>query len=77
MDRLLKFALSVAIIAIVECENHSCKDYPDFRYMTRRTDYSLVGNLTNSDQFIVKGDFYFILILICIGTFIHYGIRCK
>ncbi len=52
-----QFALVIAVITlrILKCDDTVCSEYPDFRYMSRKTDYILVANITNFDQYIVDG----------------------
>ena len=57
MNRLFKLTLiAVMIQSMMQSEDQICNGYPDFRLMSRRTDYDLVRNRTYNEQFAVKGN---------------------
>jgi hypothetical protein len=43
------------MIQNIQSADQICNGYPDFRLMSRRTDYDLVRNRTHYEQFAVKG----------------------
>ncbi len=51
----------VASITLVSCipQHVPCNQYPDFKLMNTKTDYDLVGNITNFDEFNLKSTLYY------------------
>jgi hypothetical protein len=53
MVQVLQLVIIALMIYVFQC------DYPDFRHMNSRTDYDLVGNVTNFEQYKVESICYF------------------
>jgi hypothetical protein len=48
MVQVLQSVVIAFLLPLLQC------DHPDFRYMNSRTDYDLVGNVTNFEQYKVQ-----------------------